>query len=56
MGGTRIELVNTLLTIPFCYLILTIVKMKLLGVNMAEEKHRFMEMFLEQFHKEWNVE
>ena len=26
------------------------------GRRMAEEKHRFMEMFLEQFHKEWNIE
>jgi len=26
------------------------------GRRIAKEKHRFMEMFLEQFHKEWNVE
>ncbi len=26
------------------------------GKIMAEEKHKFMEIFLKQFHKEWNVE
>lgn len=25
------------------------------GKKMAEERHRFMELFLEQFYKEWNV-
>ena len=26
------------------------------GKKLAEERHKFLEMFLEQFYKEWNLE